>query len=52
MFSAKKKLAHSLSSWGFELVLLGNNLSDCRLITHCGLVMEYGDMDLGQHWLR
>ena len=20
--------------------------------THCGLVMSYGDIDLGQHWLR
>ena len=21
-------------------------------LTHCGLVMPYGDIDLGQHWLR
>ena len=21
-------------------------------LTHCGLVMPYGDMELGQHWLR
>ena len=21
-------------------------------VTHCGLVMSYGDTDLGQHWLR
>ena len=27
--------------------------SDSRLIkTHCGLVAPYGDIDLGQHWLR
>ena len=25
--------------------------SHCNL-THCGLVMPYGDIDLGQHWLR
>ena len=23
-----------------------------RPLTHCGLVMPYGDRDLGQHWLR
>ena len=22
------------------------------LLTHCGLAMPYGDIDLGQHWLR
>ena len=21
-------------------------------LTHCGLVTPYGDMELGQHWLR
>ena len=21
-------------------------------LTHCGLVMPYGDIDLGRHWLR
>ena len=21
-------------------------------LTHCGLVTPYGDIDLGQHWLR
>ena len=21
-------------------------------LTHCGLMMPYGDIDLGQHWLR
>ena len=21
-------------------------------VTHCGLVIPYGDQDLGQHWLR
>ena len=21
-------------------------------LTHCGLMMPYGDRDLGQHWLR
>ena len=42
------------------------DISDCQMIlllpagytmrnsdlTHCGLVMPYGDMELGQHWLR
>ena len=22
------------------------------ILTHCGLVMPYGDRDVGQHWLR
>ena len=22
------------------------------ILTHCDLVMPYGDIDLGQHWLR
>ena len=22
------------------------------MLTHCGLVMPYGDIGLGQHWLR
>ena len=27
-------------------------LSDeLRILTHCGLMMPYGNMDLGQHWL-
>ena len=30
----------------FVLVILSQTL------THCGLVMPYGDKDLGQHWLR
>ena len=29
----------------------GNMASVC-LLTHCGLVTSYGDMDLGEHWLR
>ena len=24
----------------------------CLALTHCGLVTSYGDIDLGQHWLR
>ena len=40
------------------------NLNDCMkdfsyitwlqivFLTHCGLVTTYGDIDLGQHWLR
>ena len=23
-----------------------------KCLTHCGLVMLYGDIDLGQHWFR
>ena len=23
-----------------------------HILTHCGLVMQYDDIDLGQHWLR
>ena len=22
------------------------------MLIHCGLMMPYGDIDLGQHWLR
>ena len=27
-------------------------LMPCQISTHCGLVIQYGDIDLGQHWLR
>ena len=36
--------------YGFEYVPW-NMLTDLYLLTHCGLVMPYGDLDLGQHWL-
>ena len=35
-----------------------SNVSNCMVsighseLTHWGLVMPYGDIDLGQHWLR
>ena len=35
---------------------LENNYLECQVCivkwTHCGLVMPYGDIKLGQHWLR
>ena len=34
----------------FSCISEGQSWSVC--ITHCGLVMSYGDRDLGQHWLR
>ena len=29
-----------------------SQLSGTNELTHCGLVTPYGDMELGQHWLR
>ena len=36
-------------SFGNGLAL---NISAYMTLTHWGLVMPYGDRDLGQHWLR
>ena len=30
----------------------GDSISDAVNLTHCGLVTPYGDVDVGQHWLR
>ena len=27
-------------------------ISQCFVLTHCGLVMPYGEINLSQHWLR
>ena len=33
--------------------VIGKHSTDCKvMLTHCGLVTPYGDMELGQHWLR
>ena len=32
--------------------MCGGSDQDLYLLTHCDLVMPYGDIDLGQHWLR
>ena len=43
-------------TWAVSLKMLKLSVPDksskiCNL-THCGLVTPYGDIDLGQHWLR
>ena len=49
---------HNSSALTMELCLSFTNPSICAaeknnaFLTNCGLVTPYGDMDLGQHWLR
>ena len=44
---------HSISCW-VKIWYRASTvmISTIYILTHCGLVMLYGDMDLGQHWLR
>ena len=28
------------------------NMCFHKVLTHCGLVTRYGDIEMGQHWLR
>ena len=37
--------------WSFSYTIIVMPGFD-ELLTHCGLVMPYGDRDLGQHWLK
>ena len=37
---------HNYDMWSMVQFMVG-----CKL-THCGLVMPFGDKDLGQQWLR
>ena len=37
------KLYDGINHWEGEVIVL---------LTHCGLEMTYGDIDLSQHWLR
>ena len=46
---------------GSQQPILGSETMACYMLyvhkaavwlTHCGLVTPYGDVDLGQHWLR
>ena len=54
-------LKENLKCWGyFHIHFLKDDFSESSVrdyswknyVTHCGLVMPYGDIDLGQHWHR
>ena len=36
----------------FCIVVHAKITDDLQLLTHWGLVTPFGDIDLGQHWLR
>ena len=33
-------------------VIVFDIIAEMNILTHCGLVTPYGDMEVGQHWLR
>ena len=35
-----------------EIIIIVQWNPTVTLLSHCGLVTPYGDIDLGQHWLR
>ena len=48
-------LNHTVIHQGYNMVtdlLIYHASRQAGQLTHCGLVAPYGDMDLGQHWLR
>ena len=54
LYISKKIYAHMKFDWALTIKIakMSHDLRDHLGLTHCGLVMPYGDRDLGQHWLR